>query len=273
MIVDSNYMKIVVLSVRGLNAQVRAIRFTFVEKDDSKKFTFQPGSFVMISVPGYGESPLTITTSPSQLPEFEIAVKTQGNNTTALNRLKAGDTAYIRGPLGNAADFEGIYGRELVLIGGGIGIAPLRSIIHHLLENPKTVSKLTIIHGAKTPEALLFKDEISMWAKNAEIHLVVDKGDTAWEGEVGNIPKSLDKISIPDDASVIVCGPPVIYPLIIKVLGKKKIKDSNIFLMLERKMHCGIGKCQHCTCGDKYVCTDGPTFRYSEIKDNWEALQ
>jgi len=270
---ESIYKKIIVLSVRGLNTQVRAIRFTFSEKNEASEFTFNPGSFVMISVPGYGESPLTITTSPSQLPEFEIAVKTLGNNTTALNRLKHGDTAYIRGPLGNAANFKEIYGRELVLIGGGIGLAPLRSIIHYLAENPQTVAKLTIIHGAKTPEALLFKDELGKWAKTAEVHLVVDKADEDWDGEIGNISKCLEKIVISPEASVIICGPPVIYPLIIKVLEKKRLQESNIFLMLERKMHCGIGKCQHCTCGGKYVCTDGPTFRYSDIKDNWEALQ
>lgn len=268
----SAYKKIEVIAVRGLNARVRAIRFKFVETGDAKEFAFTPGSFIMVSVPGFGESPLTITTSPSQLPEFEIAVRTAGNNTTALNRLKVGETAYVRGPLGHTIDMDTIYGHELLLIGGGIGLAPLRSIIQTISENPQTVSKLTIIHGAKTPEELIFKDELVKWKSFAEVHAVVDRGDEDWDGETGNILKSLEKIEVATNANIIVCGPPVMYQPIIEVLVKKRVKKDNIFLMLERKMHCGIGKCQHCTCGDKYVCIDGPTFKYSELENNWEAL-
>ncbi len=269
---ENNYRKIRVIAVRGLNPKVRAIRFEFIEKEDAKEFTFAPGSFIMVTVPGFGESPLTVTTSPSQLPEFEIAVKTNGNNTMALNRLSVGDTAYVRGPLGKATDLQAIYGRELVLIGGGIGLAPLRSFIHYLAENPQTVSKLTIIHGAKTPQDLIFKDELSKWKKFSEVHLVVDKGDEDWDGEIGNIVKTLDKITLGKKASVIVCGPPVMYLPIVKSLQKKGVAKEQISLMFERKLHCGIGKCQHCTCGGKYVCLDGPTFKYSDIENNWEAF-
>lgn len=272
MIDTSEYKKIEVIAVRGLNARVRAIRFKFVNTKDAKNFTFTPGTFIMVSAPGYGESPLTVTTSASQLPEFEIAVRTAGNNTTALNRLKVGETAYVRGPLGHTIDMDTIYGRELLLIGGGIGLAPLRSIIQTISENPQTVSKLTIIHGAKTPEELIFKDELVKWKSFAEVHSVVDKGDEDWDGETGNILKSLEKIDISESASVIVCGPPVMYQPIVEALQKKRAKNENIFLMMERKMHCGIGKCQHCTCGDKYVCIDGPTFKYSKLVDNPEAL-
>ena len=271
MIKENNYKKIKVISTQGLNREVRAIRFVFVDKDDAKKFSFELGSFIMVSIPGYGESPLTITTSPSQLPEFEIAVKTTGNTTTAINRLKVGDIAYLRGPFGKGIDFSKIYGRELVIIGGGIGIAPLRAIIQYISENTDLISHLTIIHSAKTPEDLLFKSELSKWSKFADVHVIVDKADSGWNGEKGYIPKILDKIDIETNATVLLCGPSAMYNSIIASLLKKRLQKNNILMMLERKMHCGIGKCQHCTCGNKYVCLDGPTFRYSEIENNWEV--
>lgn len=273
MINGNDYIKVEVTKVRGLSPVARETRFRIVDKKDAANFTFTPGQFITVYVPGYDEAPLTITTSPSELPELEVAVRSIGNATTAINRLKQGETAYIRGPLGNSANFDKIYGRELLVIAGGIGIAPLRSIIRWISEDSKLVSKLTIVYGAKDPESLIFKNELEKWKKFADVHITVDKADSDWNGLTGNIPDLLKKLDLPRTTTAIVCGPPVIYEKIVNLLDHQGIKPENISLMLERRMHCGIGKCQHCTCGEKYVCTDGPTFTVAEIADNWEALR
>jgi len=174
---SSNYMKVIVTATKGLSPSVRSIRFEFVDPADAKRFTYTPGQFIMVSVPGFGESPLTITTSPSELPSFEIAVRSVGNNTFALNRLAINDIAYIRGPLGKEIDFQNIYGRELVIIAGGIGIAPLMAIVRQVKENRSLVSKLVFVYGAKTPLDLLFKEELAAISKIADTYITVDKAD------------------------------------------------------------------------------------------------
>ncbi len=268
----SDYKKVKVISVRGLNTQVRAIRFEFIDPSDKKSFSFYPGSFIMVGIPGFGESPLTITTSLAELPQFEVAVRSVGNTTKTLNRLSVGDTAYIRGPLGKEIDFAEIFGRELVLIAGGIGLAPLRSVIKNIENNPETISKLAIVYGAKNPEEMIFKEDLAKWSKVFDLQLIVDRADADWDGAIGRIPTLVKKLQLPNDASAIICGPPVMYDSIVQALLELKLSKQNIHLMLERKMVCGTGKCQHCTCGGKYVCTDGPTFTYAELEDNWEAL-
>ncbi len=268
----TKYRKIEVLSVRGLNPQTRAIRFKFVDSADRKNFQFQPGSFVMIGIPGFGELPITITTAPSELPEFEIAVRSVGNTSRALNRLQKSDSAHLRGPLGNSINLDKVAGTELTIIAGGIGLAPLRSVIRHISEDSTLVSNLKIIYGAKTPNDLIFKEDLAGWSKFAETHITVDKADTDWEGEVGRIPDVVKKLRFEPDGTVIICGPPIMYQPLAKELVTKHLRKENIFFMLERKMVCGIGKCQHCTCGSKYVCLDGPTFAYSVLENNWEAF-
>jgi sulfhydrogenase subunit gamma (sulfur reductase) len=265
--------KIELVSSKALNSSSKALRFRFVTPGESKYFGFMPGQFFMISVLGYGEIPLTITTSPTELPEFEIAVRGVGNGSKALNRMNPGEIAYIRGPLGNSANMHQIYGRELILVAGGIGLAPLRSIIHNVRENLSLVSKLIIVVGAKTPDDLIFKEELSKWSDFAETYITVDSADSEWTGYRGRIPKILETLKVDKKAYVIMCGPPIMYKSSSEILVKKGINPENIGLMLERRMKCGIGKCQHCTCGDKYVCIDGPTLTWKELQTNWEGFR
>ncbi len=265
--------KVEVLAVKGLNAQSKSVRFRFVDSKVAREFTFVPGQYILVSALGFGEVALTITTATLELPEFEIAVRSVGTTSQALHRLKVGDIVYVRGPLGNGAPFEKIYGRELLVIGGGIGLAPLRSIIHTIRNNVPLTGSFKILYGAKTPEDLIFKNELGAWSKFAETHITVDRSDSDWRGETGMIVDSLKKMKVEKDAVAIICGPPIMYEGLVKELLAKGLKEENIELMLERRMRCGIGKCQHCTCGDKYVCIDGPTFNWKELKDNWEAFK
>lgn len=271
--VENNMYKVEVVKTNGLNKSTKSIRFCFTDKRLGKKFIFRPGQFIMLGVLGCGEVALTITTAVSELPEFEVAVRKAGVGTQALLRLKDHDTAYLRGPLGNSIVTPNVYGKELLLIAGGIGLAPLRSLIRTIGEDKTIAGSLKIFYGAKTPEDLVFKGELNSWAKYAEVNLTVDKADHEWTGKTGRVVDLLVDAGLDRDAVAVVCGPPVMYEAIAKNLLGKGLSGDNILFMLERKMKCGIGKCQHCTCGDKYVCTDGPTFSWSEIRDNWEAFK
>lgn len=271
--IENNMYKVEVISVSGLNKSTKSLRFKFVDKKAAKDFTFIPGQFVMVGILGYGEAALTMTTAPSELPEFEIAVRSIGVATQAMHRLKVGDTAYIRGPLGNGILTDKVYGREMILVAGGLGLAPLRSVIHAIREDKTIVGSLKIIYGAKTPEDLLFKAELASWSKFAEVYLTVDKADNHWTGGTGRVDSILARLKVSHDAVAVVCGPPIMYDGVAKALVKLGLDEENIQFMLERRIKCGIGKCQHCTCGGKYVCTDGPTFTWKELKTNWEAFK
>lgn len=271
--IENKMYQVKVVKISGLNRSTKAIRMVLADKKQVKDFTFVPGQFIMLGVLGYGEAALTITTAPSELPEFEVAARSVGVATQSLHRLKVGDTAYFRGPLGNTIIGDDIYGKELILIGGGIGLAPLRSIIQMVRDDKTIVGKLIIIYGAKTPEDLVFKGELTAWKKFADMHVTVDKADRDWNGETGRVADALVKVQMSKDAIAVVCGPEVMYDSVAKILLGKGLSENNIQFMLERRVKCGIGKCQHCTCGEKYVCLDGPTFTWKEIKDNWEALR
>lgn len=271
--IENNIYKVEVVKTSGLNKTTKAIRFRFANKSQAKNFTFVPGQFIIIGVPGYGDSALTITTSPSELPEFEIAVRSVGVATQAMLRLKAGDIAYFRGPFGNSIISGKACGKELIFVAGGIGLAPLRSMIHAIRDDKGAVDRLTLVYGAKSPEELIFKGEFAAWSKFAEVHLTVDKADHQWTGEIGRVNDSLAKLKPGKEAVAVVCGPPVMYKAIAKTLLGLGLGEENIEFMLERRIKCGIGKCQHCTCGEKYVCIDGPTFTWKELKNNPEAFK
>jgi len=269
---NNNMYQIETVKIVGLNKTTKSLRFKFVDSKQGKAFVFTPGQFIMLGVLGYGEAALTITTAPAELPEFEVAVRSTGNATKAMHRLTVGDKAYFRGPFGNSTISNSKYGQDLLLIAGGIGLAPLRSIIHTIRDDKTVVGKLALIYGGKTPEDLIYKAELGAWSKFAEVILTVDKADRDWTGETGRLTDVLNKAKIDKDAVAIICGPPVMYQAVAKILTDKGLADENIEFMLERRMKCGIGKCQHCTCGEKYVCLDGPTFTWKDIKDNWEAM-
>jgi len=262
-----------VKKIIGLSPAVKSLILEFTDKNVGKKFCFKPGQFLMVSNLGYGESVLTITSTKSELPDLEIAVRSVGNNTQSLHRLKVGDPIWITGPYGNYFDFDKMAGREIVIIAGGIGLAPLRSLIKTIEKNPKIVGQLKVLVGAKTPLDLIYKADLAKWQSFSDIYLSCNKADSKWNGHIGKVTDLLDKVDIGYDAIAVLCGPPVMFEPAIKKLKKLGIGDDKIYLMLERKMQCGKGKCQHCTCGDKYVCIDGPTFTWSEIKNNWEVFK
>lgn len=270
----NNYLpyKMKVVSIKPESMESKSLILEFVDKKEAKEFSFMPGQFIILSLLGYGEGVFAITSSVNNLPNVEILVRSVGNLTQAIHRLKPGDVVGLRGPYGKPFPMEEIKGQEILLFAGGIGLAPLRSLIKTVEDNIYTVGKLKIFVGARSPEYFIYKKELKEWQKFSEVHLSVNTCDANWKGCVGLITDLLKETEIRPNSVAILCGPPAMIVPVVKKLNTLKIKDENIYVMLERRMKCGIGKCQHCTCGEKYVCTDGPTFSWSEIKDNWEAF-
>lgn len=242
---------------------------------DNQELGHQPGQFVQVFIPGIGEAPISICSSPTRKGYFDLCVRKLGDVTNAMHNLKAGDTVGIRGPFGRGFEPEHYYNSDLVFIAGGIGLAPLRSVIQFALDKKDKFGKITIVYGAKNPSEQIFKDELKEWAKIKDLNLIVtvDRGDEQWKGNTGLITQHFDKLEIdPSKAYVLVCGPPIMYKFVILGLNKFKIDASRIILSLERRMRCGLGKCGHCQINSKYVCKDGPKFTYAEIKNLEEAI-
>jgi sulfhydrogenase subunit gamma (sulfur reductase) len=242
-------------------------RLTF---PDGKELGHQPGQFVQVSVLGVGEAPISVSSSPTQKNGFELCVRASGSVTNALSKLSLGDKVGIRGPYGQGFKLEELNGKDLILIGGGIGLVPLRSLINYALDCRKDFGKLTILYGCRLPSEILYRQEISKWEEreDVEFRLTVDAAEEGWSGHVGLIttlipPLELDRST----AYAVIVGPPVMYQFVLKELKKKDVPDEHILVSLERMMQCGVGKCGHCTIGEKYCCIDGPVFKYSEIRD------
>lgn len=239
---------------------------------DRKAFNFYPGQFVLLSVSGFGEVPIGITVSPKEKGEIEVAIRSVGLVTKKICSLNEGDYLGVTGPFGNGFPLSDIKGKDLVIIAGGLGLAPLRSLIRHLGKTPHFVKSLTILNGARSPEQLLYKDDYKDWEEFASLNLTVDTCEAGWSECIGDITKLFDKVEIKRGSIIIACGPPIMYKPIIDRYAGKTVAEDNLYFLLERRMKCGVGKCQHCTCGEYYVCLDGPIFPYSKIKYEEEAF-
>ncbi|HEX54791.1 MAG: hydrogenase [Candidatus Altiarchaeales archaeon] len=256
--------------IRRETPDVKTFQISFVDKRLRNNFHHIPGQFLEISLFGFGEIPISISSSPSRR-ELEVSVKNVGYVTSVLHEAEVGDIIGIRGPYGNGFPVDELRGRDILFIGGGIGLAPLRSLINFIFDNRGDFGKVYLLYGARTPEDIVFKDDIEVWKgeNNSEIHLTVDHADEEWKGNVGVVPTLLEKISPKIKNTIaIICGPPIMIKFTVKALLERKFGDEQIIFTLERMMKCGVGKCGHCNIGEKYVCIDGPVFRYSELRGN-----
>jgi NAD(P)H-flavin reductase len=247
-----------------------------IELPDSLSLGHRPGQFVEVSVLGVGEAPISISSSPSRSNgTFELCVRKVGDVTNALHRLQVGDFIGIRGPFGRGFPIEKFRGKDVLFAPGGLGLAPLRSLINQVIDERAMFGRVMILYGARNPSELLFKDELALWADRPDIELLVtvDKADESWTGNVGVITTLFRRISInPRNTVSATCGPPVMYRFVLMELSGKGISEGNIYLSLERRMKCGVGKCGHCQINNVYACQSGPVFPYSEIKGLEEAL-
>jgi len=234
-----------------------------------------PGQFVELSVIGIGEAPISVSSAPREDSSFELAIRKVGNLTSAVHSLKVGDRVGIRGPFGTHFPVEETKGKDLLFVAGGIGLVPLRSFIHFVFEHRNEYGDVTILFGARNPSERLFLNELDQWKSREDIKYLdtVDRPDPNWKGHIGVITTLFPEIDIdPAKTYCIVVGPPVMYRFVILEAKAKGIRDRQIFLSLERRMKCGLGKCGHCQINHLYVCQDGPVFRYTDIFALEEAL-
>jgi len=246
-----------------------------IKLQNGRELGHQPGQFVEVSLFGIGEAPISISSSPTKKGSFELAVRGVGNVTRALHTLDRGAILGIRGPFGKGFPVEEMKGKDILFVAGGIGLIPLRSLIHYVLDHRSDFGRVLVLFGAKTPAEQLFLGELSNWraSKEMEYWETVDRSDGKWKGNVGVITTLFPKVTIdPGKTVAVIVGPPIMYRFAILEAQVKGIPDDQILVSLERRMKCGVGKCGHCQINHLYVCQDGPVFRYARIKDLKEAI-
>ncbi len=272
---DSIYMPIParIVSVRDLTEMERLYTIAL---PNGISLQHTPGQFVQVSVMGVGEAPISISSSPSRSNgTFELCIRRVGDLTGVIHRMQPGDIIGVRGPFGRGFPVGKLRGKDLLFVAGGLGLAPLRSLINEVLDDRGNYGQLKLLYGTSTPASLLFVDEIAEWQArdDFDVELTVDRPDWGWRYSVGLITELLKGLRAnPRNTVAVVVGPPAMYRFVIKELVELKIPDGNIWLSFERRMKCGVGKCGHCQLNHIYTCQVGPSFPYSEIKHLEEAL-
>jgi NAD(P)H-flavin reductase len=234
------------------------------------KFNFKPGQFNMLYVFGVGEIAISISSSPFKTKTLKHTIHNVGTVTSALTKYKKGDYLGIRGPFGSIWPVDSAMGKDVCILAGGIGLAPLRPVIYTLFKNRKDYGKIFILYGARTPQDLLYRVELEQWSKfyNTEVHVTVDHGDQSWKGNIGVVSNLLSYVELDKKNTVsMVCGPEMMMKFTVEDLLEKGIPAENIYLSLERNMKCAIGFCGHCQLGPKFICKDGPVFTYPVISN------
>jgi len=262
-------------TIKKVIPMTQAEMFYHLEFDDGSELNHDPGQFVECSLIGVGEAPISISSSPTAK-GFDLCVRKVGRVTEVMHTLKEGAKMGIRGPFGKGFPTEALKGKDLLFIGGGIGMVPLRSFINYAFDKRDNFGRVILCYGARTPKEIFNFAEFADWKagkKNFELNLTVDRGDDSWKGNVGVITTLIPPLKLDLEKTVaIVCGPPIMYKFTLLALEAKNFKEENIYLSLERRMKCGVGKCGHCQIHGYYCCQDGPVFHYPQIKGIKEAL-
>ena len=253
-----------------LTEDVKFFQVRIVDMEKALSFNYRPGQFAMISVVGAGEAPFSISSTPSRPGLLEFCIRKAGTVTNALFRMKENDLIGFRGPYGNGVPVEKMKDKDIIIVVGGLGAAPLRSVLLYSLDNRDQFRRISLLHGAKKPAEMIFREEFFALKQreDLECHLVVDEDDTGtWTENIGVVTTlfSLLKEIDPVNTYALVCGPPVMYKFVIKELVKLNIPKDQILMTLERRMKCGIGKCGHCAIDYIYTCLDGPVFTYWDV--------
>jgi len=259
----------IIKSVRKQTYDVKTYMLNF-EKERSD-FSFRPGQFIMLSLFGIGEAPFSLCSNPVDKETLEITIRNVGNVTKALDSLSEGDVVGVRGPYGTSWPLEETRKKNILIVAGGVGIASLRALIMYVANNRYDYRDVEILYGARKPDDLVFADEFNHWTsmENTRLLLTADavpKG-SPWPHNVGVVTTLFEKMRATSDNTVVMtCGPEIMMRFVVKGLIHRGFVDDQIFVSLERQMQCGIGICGHCQLGTKFVCKDGPVFRFSEVK-------
>ncbi|MCI8718735.1 MAG: hydrogenase [Lachnospiraceae bacterium] len=245
--------------------------FRVVTQDGKKAFEHKPGQCAMLSIPGVGEAMFSITSSPTNTEFMEFSIKKCGCLTDWLHQMEVGQMITIRGPYGNPfpVDTE-LKGKNLIFIAGGIGLAPLRSVINYCRDKREAYGTIDIVYGSRSADDLVdYQEIIDEWEKTdgVNVHLTIDREQEGWNGHVGFVPNYVKELNLNVDSTVLICGPPIMIKFTLAGLQELGFKKEQVYTTLELRMKCGVGKCGRCNVGSKYVCKDGPVFRFDQIDE------
>jgi len=251
------------------NDQIRTFRLELREK--TRPFAFRPGQFLMLSVPHCGEAAISISSSPTELPLVNLSIRRAGSLTTAVHALQVGAQVGIRGPFGRPFPVQDFGGRSLLVVAGGIGLAPLKGVIDYCLFHREVdedlVQGITLLYGSRTPDDIAFGQVITRWREQGvDCRLTVDQAGGDWKGSVGLVTDLLDNCAVTEQTTALVCGPPIMIRFVLDRLSGMGCSDEHIITTLERHMKCGMGLCGHCHLDGKMVCVDGPVFSLAQLK-------
>ena len=264
------------VAVQDLAAEIKLFRVQMLNGGGEAFQTFRPGQFAFLSAFGVGEAPFGIANIPRPDGTIDFAINRLGGVTTELHELGEGDLVGVRGPLGNSFPMEQFKGKDIIVLGGGIGGAPLRPVIQAVLAERAAYGHLDILWAARHPSLLVFTEEYDAWraAPDTNLHLTVDQATENWPHNVGLITQLLEKLApSPENAVCIICGPPIMIYFVNQVLvDKLDFQPEQNYVTLEARMHCGIGKCGRCNLGDKLICVDGPVFNMAEVGSLLESF-
>ena len=258
-----------VLDIIRETATIKTLRVVLEDEDAMQRFHFEPGQVAQLSVFGVGEATFVINSPPSQKDYLQFSIMEVGEVTRALHKLTPGELIGVRAPLGNFFPYADWLGKNIVLIGGGIGMAPVRTIMLHLLERASDYGQISLLYGARTPKDMSYQYELAEWLAHKDLAccLCVDKADSDWPHKVGMVPHVLKELApSPQNSLAVLCGPPIMIKYTVETLLNLGFAEENIVTTLERRMKCGIGICGRCNVGSRYVCTDGPVFTCREVK-------
>jgi len=249
---------------------IKTFRIVLGSEERMQNFHYEPGQVGQLSVFGIGEATFVINSPPTRKEYLQFSVMRAGEVTTKLHTLSQGDRIGVRAPLGNFFPYESMKGKDIIFIGGGIGMAPLRTLLLFMLDNRGDYSKIRVLYGARSPQDMAFSYELPEWLerKDLETVLTIDREAEGWKHKVGLIPNVLLEMAPkPRKAVAITCGPPIMIKFTLQALKKLGFKDNQIVTTLEKRMKCGVGICGRCNIGTKYVCVDGPVFTYEQLRE------
>jgi len=264
-----------IINIVELTKLERLFHLKIIDDAERQIFEFRPGQFVMLEVPGFGEVPISISSSSNNREYIELCVRKTGRTTNMLHQAKKGAKLGIRGPFGTSFPMEQMVGHNILLVAGGLGLAPLRAPIYWVSEHRDEYEDVHVLYGTKEPSQMLFTYQYEEWEKVNHIKLltIVEEGNKGWNSRTGLITELFKEISIkPDNTYAIVCGPPVMFKFVCDHLDALGIPMNRMFVSLERRMHCGMGKCCRCMVGSTFTCVDGPVFDYWSVLNLKEAI-
>jgi len=264
-----------IINIVELTDAEKLFHLKILNDAERQLFDFRPGQFVMLEVPGFGEVPISISSSSNNREYVELCVRKSGRTTNILHQAKTGTKVGIRGPFGTSFPMEKMAGHNILLVAGGLGLAPLRAPIYWACEHRDEFKDVHVLYGTKSPDQMLFTYQYEEWERvdHIKLHTIVEEANGDWKGKIGLITDLFKEIDItPDDTYAIVCGPPVMFKFVCDHLDDLGIPMNRMFVSLERRMHCGMGKCCRCMVGSTFTCVDGPVFDYWSVLNLKEAI-